>query len=137
MRPAEIKISLSHNFVHWSGTCFISFRGQHWCFFGWLPWVRWLHSDNMKTLSMWSCKIKVDEVHSAVLICQNLEIPGFGIPPVWPTGRSMLVVFLKYTKRWWRNSYQRPNPYFPTFIYINIPAILICWNCWINFMYIQ
>ncbi len=24
------------------------------------------------------------------------------------------------------------NSYFPTFICINIPAVLICWNCWIN-----
>ncbi len=38
----------------------------------------------MNTLSIWSCKIKVDEVHSTALIHQNLEILGFGGPPVWP-----------------------------------------------------
>ncbi len=45
----------------------------------------------MNTLSMWSCKIKVDEVHSTALIYQNLEIPSFGGPAVWP------VIFHQHT----------------------------------------
>ncbi len=34
-------------------------------------------------LSMWSCKSKVDEVHSRALIYPNLDIPRFCIPLVW------------------------------------------------------
>ncbi len=64
---------------------------QHWCFFGWPLWARWLHSDNMNTFSMWSCKIKVDEVHSLTLMYQNLEIPGFDIPPVCRDGNDILI----------------------------------------------
>ncbi len=45
---------------------------------------QWLHSDYMNTLSRWSCMTVVDEVHSKALIYQDLDIPSFCIPPVWP-----------------------------------------------------
>ncbi len=77
-------MSLSHNFCPLVWHVSHRLLWQYWCFFRWPPWVRWLHSDNMNTLSVWSCSIKIDEVHYTALIYQNLEIPSFGVPPVWP-----------------------------------------------------
>ncbi len=84
-------MSLSHNFCPsvWHFSYLLLW--QHWCFFGWPPWVRWLHSKNINILSMWNYEIKVDEVHSEALIYQNLEILSFSVAPVWP------IIFHQYT----------------------------------------
>ncbi len=91
MRPTEKKMSLSHNFCpsFWHFSHLLLW--QHWCFFGQSPWIRWPHSDKINSLSMRSYKIKVDEVHSTALIFQNLKIPEFVFPPVWP------IIFHQYT----------------------------------------
>ncbi len=71
------KMSLSHNFFPPVWHFFYLLPWQHWCCFGCPLWVRWLHSDHMSPLFTWNCETKVDEVHSAALIYQNLEISSF------------------------------------------------------------
>ncbi len=83
MRLAENNMSLSHNFCplvwHFSHLLLC----QYWCFFGWSPWVSgfiltiWTHSPCEVV------KLKLMRYISPQLY-QNLEIPGFGVPHVWP-----------------------------------------------------
>ncbi len=55
---------------------------------------------------------------------------------IWnPVGA--LFVFLKYTKGDDAIFSSAANLYFPRFIFINVAAILICRNCWMNFIYTQ
>ncbi len=63
-------------FFHQSGTFLICFSGNVCCF-AWSLGVRWLHSDNMNTLSMWSCKTKVDEVSTVLIHIRILKFSVF------------------------------------------------------------
>ncbi len=83
MRSTENRTSLSRNFFPLVWHFFYLLLWQHWCCFEWPLWFRWLHSDNMNTFSMWSCRTKVDKVHSRALN-QNLDISSSCILPVWP-----------------------------------------------------
>ncbi len=91
MRPGENKMSLSQNFFPSVWHFFHLLLWQLWCCFGWPLCVRQFHSDDANTLSMWSCKTEVDEVHSIALKYQNLEILCFCVPPVW------LIIFHRHT----------------------------------------
>ncbi len=67
---------------YWSCIFFVCFCGTALMLLCMATMGRCLHSDDINTLSVWGCKSKVYEPHSATLINQNFEIPGFGVSPV-------------------------------------------------------
>ncbi len=70
------------------------------------------------------------------IVCSPLNIIAVCNSRIWnPVG-------VRYSFSWNTLKSEDPifvnatNPYFPTFITIKVPVILMCWNSWINFIYI-